>query len=373
MVKKIANAGNPAGGWRLWRAVRSLTRSMSVGGAVIALACACGSADRHETHLEKRFAIEQTPDTDSVSLPYLIHPFRWYIRDDKMQIEDLNGEYFGHIFSLPEMKPVCRFGRQGHGPGEYINPGLACMQCGTDAALFEAIPNRLDIYRLGPTDSMELVETRQFPEWMKERAIPKAYSRLWQVKDSLYIGIAFPPRFPEIDLLNMSVPEVEATLNFPLQGSEEAGSYPYLFSASYSNGKLALAYRYIDRIEVYDVLPEGFRLDYVIGDGQPQEELSIRGRDDEMICHYTAVECDGERILALYQGCTDARMSGDGIKSAVEIYRASTGEGEVLWNMGRRIDDMAWDAGHETLYGYSALSDSALFYVFRSRNPQETK
>ena len=333
--------------------------------AAVVLTYACDSAGQSNQCLEKRFAVELIPETDSVSLSYLIHPFRWYIQDDKMLIEDLNGEYFGHMFSLPDLKPVCRFGRQGHGPNEYVNPGLACMRRGTDAALFEAIPNRMDMYCLLPTDSMELVQTWQFPEWMKERQLPKAYSRLWQVKDSLFIGVAFPLRFPEIDLLDMSVPAVTASLDFPLQGSEQAGSYPYLFAASYGGGKLALAYRYIDRIEVYDVSPGGFVLDYVIGDGQAQEELSIQNRDDEMICYYTAVACDGNRILALHQGNTEAQMHEDGINSTVEVYHAPTGRGEALWTLDMRIDDLSWDAVRGVLYGYSALSDSAQFYVFQ--------
>lgn len=327
------------------------------------LFASCGHAPEPVPAREKEFARHTRIAADSVALPYLVHPFRWYIQGDRLWIMDNYTDHFGHAFSLPGLRPLCRFGRQGKGPGEYLNPGLVSMQRSDETALFESIPNRLCLYRQ-QGDSVALFRTRQFPVWMQERALPKAYSRMWQTEDSLYIGVAFPPRFPEVDLLDMEQPAVVAGLSFPLSGSEEAGSYPYLFNAAYGRGKLVLAYAYIDRIEVYDVTRDGFRLDYVVGTGEPQEELSIRDEDDRMIRHYTAVQCDGKRIYALYQGYPDSAFGGDGIISSLEIYRVANGTGETRVDLGRRIDDIVLDSARHTLYGYDAVCDSAQFYTY---------
>ncbi|WP_298062194.1 BF3164 family lipoprotein [uncultured Rikenella sp.] len=324
---------------------------------------ACGRTPGSMPAREKAFERSARLAADSVPLPYLVHPFRWYVQGDRLWLLDNQADHFSHLFSLPELQPLCRFGRQGRGPGEYLSPGMACMQRADETALFESMPNRFCLYRQ-KGDTVALLQTLQFPVWMKARALPKAYSRLWQTKDTLYIGIAFPPRFPEIDLIDMAVSEIRASLSFPLSGSERAGSYPYLFTAAYCQGKLVLAYQYIDRIEVYDVGRDGFQLDYVIGTGEPQEELSIRDEDDRMIRHYSAVQCDGERIYALYQGYPDGAFSGDGIVSSLEIYRSEDGTGETRVDLGRRIDDVVLDSIRHTLYGYSAVCDSAQFYTF---------
>lgn len=325
---------------------------------------ACGRAPESMPAREKAFDRTTLLAADSVPLPYLVHPFRWYVQGDRLWLLDNHTDRFGHAFALPGVAPVCQFGRQGRGPGEFLSPGLASMQREDETALFESIPNRLCLYRQ-QGDSVALLRTLTFPVWMETRALPKAYSRLWQTEDStLYIGIAFPPRFPEIDLLDMEAPKVRASLSFPQTGSEEAGSYPYLFTAAYSHGKLVLAYQYIDRIEVYDVDRDGFRLDYAIGTGQPQEELSIRNEDDRMIRHYTAVQCDDQRIYALYQGYPDGAFGSDDILSTLEIYRSEDGTGELRADLGRRIDDIALDTARHTLYGYSAVCDSPQFYTF---------
>lgn len=325
---------------------------------------ACGRAPESVPAREKAFECSARLAADSVSLPYLVHPFRWYVQGDRMWLLDNQADHFGHLFSLPELQPLCRFGRQGRGPGEYLSPGMACLQREDETALFESMPNRLCLYRQ-QGDTVVPLQTLQFPVWMEARALPKAYSRLWQTQDSaLYVGISFPPRFPEIDLLDMNVPEVRAVLSFPLTGSDEAGSYPYLFTAAYCQGKLVLAYQYIDRIEVYDVSHDGFRLDYVLGTGKPQEELSIRDEDDRMIRHYTAVQCDGERIYALYQGYPNGAFSKEDIVSSIEIYRLEDGIGETRVDLNRRIDDIALDTVRHTLYGYSAVCDSPQFYTF---------
>ncbi len=335
-----------------------------LGGLIGCLVVACGRLTETMLAREKVFERSAQLTADSVPLPYLVHPFRWYAQGDRMWLLDNHTDRFGHAFSLPELQPLCQLGRQGRGPGEFLGPGLACMQREDETALFESMPNRLCLYRQ-QGDSVALLRILKFPVWMEARELPKAYSRLWQTQDSmLYVGIAFPPRFPEVDLIDMEAPEVKASLSFPLTGSEEAGSYPYLFTAAYGGGRLVLAYQYIDRIEVYRVSPAGFQLDYVIGTGEPQEELSIRNEDDRMIRHYTAVQCDGDRVYALYQGFPDGAFSSDGIVSTLEIYQAEDGAGETRVDLGRRIDDIALDSARCTLYGYSAVCDSAQFYTF---------
>ena len=50
--------------------------------------------------------------------------------------------------------------------------------------------NKLDVLHFN-SDSLLYVKTLHFPLWNKQRGIPKAYTRLIQYNDSLFIGTSF--------------------------------------------------------------------------------------------------------------------------------------------------------------------------------------
>ena len=325
-----------------------------------------GSCSEQQTvpNVEKHFESESRAKLDSVAMPGLVSPFRWYTAGGRLVMLDIQADPVVHLFTLPNMDTLCVFGRQGKGPGEYLLPGLIENVADDRVALYETNPNRVQYYRLRE-DSVEAETATQFPQWIADRAIAKAYSSVWQVDEKRAIGLAFPSSFPEADLIDLASVAYVDSLDFVSrqfkQESEPASLY--LCQGDYAAGYFALGYRYIDRLEVYRVDRDGFTPLYVVGEQLDPKQTALYDaeRDDEMMLYYTDVALVRGRLFALRQQVPEGERGE--CKTVLEIYDVKSGKGLRRVELGRPIDRCVVDPVTGILYGYDPFCEVPQLYV----------
>ena len=122
---------------------------------------------------------------------------------------------------------------------------------------------------------------------------------------------------------------------------------------------MVIAYRYINRIEVYSVSEKGFSFQYAIGESETQEELYKQDRDDEMIKHYSDIYCGKNKIYALYQGVQEKDLPD--AHSYLEVFDIVKGVNVANIKLERYVTDILIDEKQNKAYVYAPESGDYLY------------
>lgn len=236
----------------------------------------------------------------AIDLPFLFYPERWQLNNAHLYVLNSKTSPFLTIYSLSGSSYI-QWGNIGNGPREFIVPSLCEMKARDRVGIYSNSLNRLEVYKLD-SDTMTLDKTFHFPLWNKQRGIPKAYTRLVQYNDSLFVGTSFMPKEISVELLNLKTEKVVDCADFPLRPQEKEYSGPYECKVAVGKDYMVAAYRYVNRLELFQLSPQKIQLKTVIGDAQVQYDLYRQNKDSEMIFHYSDVICGKDKIYALYQG-----------------------------------------------------------------------
>lgn len=148
-------------------------------------------------NLKDKLSIE----VDSLKLPFIFYPERWFLNNNQLYVLNNKDSSFLSIFDLYTQKLI-QWGKIGNGPNEYITPSLCRMKKNGNVGIYSNALNIMNIYQT-KADSLIHTHTFHFPIWSKEHGIPKAYTRMQQYDDSLFIGTSFMPKEIAVELLNL--------------------------------------------------------------------------------------------------------------------------------------------------------------------------
>ena len=211
------------------------------------------------------------------------------------------------------------------------------------------------------SDSLLLVKTLHFPLWNKQRKIPKAYTRLIQYNDSLFIGTSFMPKEISVELMNLNTEKVVNSINFPLKPKEEEYSGPYECKIATEMNFIVAAYRYINRLEIYKLSDQKIQLNTIIGDANNQYDLYRLNKDSEMIFHYSDIVCGKNQIYALYQGVKERELSS--ANSKIEVY-AYDGTHLRTFDLGRNIEKILVDESSMRIYAFDKNEEEDIMFCY---------
>lgn len=177
---------------------------------------------------------------------------RW-LNDSIVAATDAEGRYRIHLVDVTRRSTHASFGRQGFGPGEYVDPRWIEQVATSDSSLwiFDPSVGRLSEVRLTPPDSIGSVKRQMILR------IPHRAQSVHRVGDSL-IAVALAP-----DRLLMLL---DSTGRFrrwlPFRGDVSADSLPHVGGRTRLNrvrmvvepdrGRLALAHQMRARIDYLD-------------------------------------------------------------------------------------------------------------------------
>lgn len=293
---------------------------------------------------------------DSIALPFLFYPERWFLSHGDLYVLNSRAAPFLTVYSLPERRVRTQWGAIGRGPHEFPIPSLGEMRDKDRVAIYSNSLNRMETFEL-QADSFVYRSTALIPTG----GGPKPYTRLVQYNDTLFVGTSFLPRQIAVELLDMRGERIVDAVDFPLRPAEGGYSAPFECKAALCGDRMAVAYRYIDRIELYDLSPQGFRLTHVIGSDTSQEELCAQDRDDEMLFYYSDIVCGQRYVYALWQGVRTGNLGTT--ESRIEIFDAANGEMLRILSPARYLTDIVVDEKAGIIYGHDPLNEECL-YVF---------
>ncbi len=261
---------------------------------------------------------------DSMRMDATFYPFGWTVNGDILWALSRQDSLFLTGYDRNQnLKPIIRWGRIGQGPDDYIVPGIISKCQNNYVGLYSNTANKSVEYNLKDGNLIE-ISKNSFPIWHEDRKIPKPYTRVIKANDSIFIGVYFLPREPGADIFNLKNQNISYTVT-PSFKPEDEMSGPYEFNLDISNNYIAVAYRYIDRMEFYklnnDHIPE---ILHSIGDIKSQKDLYNEDRDDEMIKYYSDISCVSGNAYALYQGVKEENL--EDAHTHLEIFDMENGK-----------------------------------------------
>ena len=295
----------------------------------------------------------------AIKLPFLFYPERWCLNDSNLYVLNSRISPFLTIYNL-QNNSCTQYGSIGQGPKEFIVPSLCEMKEPGKIGIYSNSMNKLDIFHFN-SDSLLLVKTLHFPLWNKQRKIPKAYTRLVQYNDSLFIGTSFMPKEISVELMNLNTEKVVNSINFPLKPKEEEYSGPYECKIATEMNFIVAAYRYINRLEIYKLSDQKIQLNTIIGDANNQYDLYRLNKDSEMIFHYSDIVCGKNQIYALYQGVKERELSS--ANSKIEVY-AYDGTHLRTFDLGRNIEKILVDESSMRIYAFDKNEEEDIMFCY---------
>lgn len=294
-----------------------------------------------------------------INLPFLFYPERWCLNNGNLYVLNSRISPFLAIYNLSDSSYI-QYGNIGNGPKEFIVPSLCEMKEPSKVGIYSNSMNKLEVYKLN-VDSLSLDKTFHFPLWNKQRGIPKAYTRLVQYNDSLFIGTSFMPREISVELLNLKAEKVVDCVDFSLKPKEEEYSEPYECKIAVGTDYMVAAYHYINRLEIYQLSDQKFQIKTIIGDANAQYDLYRQNKDSEIIFHYSDVVCGKNQIYALYQGVKEGELSH--VNSKIEVYSYDGTHLRTL-DLGRSIAKILVDESSKSIYAFDRNEEKDIMLCY---------
>ena len=279
--------------------------------AILFTSCMSSHSDS-KTICERDVALSSIikPELDSIQLSFRFYPERWTMTGgDTIWVINSRDSLFLTGFDIGKQHDFCHWGTIGNGPDEYVSPGIVEGNVESGFVLYGNTENKVVRY-LFHDDGVSPIRRGQMPQWMSAQGLPKPYTRMSAINDSICVGTYFLPRQAGADIFNWHTGELIEELDLSLKKPEENMSGPYEFKIASTSDKIVVAYRYINRVEVFK-LDENFHAELigVMGNEIDQNDLYESDRDAEMIKYYSDAQCDSGRIYLLYHGVAEKDLS----------------------------------------------------------------
>lgn len=245
---------------------------------------------------------------DSTLFAFNFYPERWNLTGDTLWTVNSRDSLFLVGYDISNKRDFCHWGLIGNGPEDYVSPGIMEGVVDRGVVLYGNTENKVVSYSLR-NNRIAPLRWGSMPEWIHSRALPRPYTRVASINDSICVGTYFLPRRVGADIFNWHTGSLLSELNLSIQQPEDNMSGPYEFKIAATSNKIIVAYRYINRVEVYNLNSDNHaELQCVLGNEDDQNDLYIADRDDEMIKYYSDVQCDSSHIYLLYHGVAEKEL-----------------------------------------------------------------
>lgn len=295
---------------------------------------------------------------DSISPPFVFYPERWATDGVDLWIINSRDSFFLKRYSLKANLVLWSGGSIGSGHLEYISPGIVEGISKGTILLYSNTLGRVDEYSTSKDPVM--LHSAKLPVWSEIHGIPKPYTRMVRVNDSIVLGTYFLPRKVGADIINVSQGVLVSDFPLGITQNEETPSGPYEFKVAAGGSYAVVAYRYIDRLEFYSVDPNGITtLTKTLGNDETQMDLYNADRDDEMIRYYSDVFVYEDYLFVLRQNIEDGRMSD--ANTHLLVYDLESGANVENIALGREVSELQVIPDIDRIAFYSMSSPDVIY------------
>lgn len=293
---------------------------------------------------------------DSILLKSLFYPERWAINNDSLWVLNSRDSVFLKAFDLSDGDCMLEWGHLGNGPDEYVSPGLIENFNGPGVGIYGNTERRIVRYIWG-NDEMTSTGKSSLPVWYRE--MPKPYTRIFSINDSIMLGTYFLPRTVGSDIFNTYTDEIISEFIPDVGKNEEDMSGPFEFKIAANDTLIVVAYRYLELIE-FIPLGEDFKpqRSISIGNHKNQKRLFEEDKDDEMIKYYSDIQISNGHAYVLYQGEQERNLYNADTK--LKIYDLNDNKLVKTFALGRYFDQLLLRDNGEIIL-YSPENEDYLF------------
>ena len=324
--------------------------------------CSYHSGD-NKTAVENILTSETVAHIDSIDLYFNFYPERWDMTGDSLWIVNSRDSVFLTGYDIDSNKVFCSWGNIGNGPDEFLSPGLIENVHDGFLWLYGNTENRIAQYMVKDNSPIEIIHY-SMPVWIGGRGLPKPYTRIAAINDSICNGTYFLPRKAGADIFNIHTSKLLDEVDLCLQQPENSMSGPYEFKVSVSGNRLVFAYRYIDRIEVHRLKNDwSSELEYFIGNDEDQYDKYEADKDEEMIKYYSDIQSDSKYAYLLYQNNEERNLQNT--KTHLLKYDLDSGKNVKNILLNGYFDKLLVN-DKDVVVLYSPLEENKLFLL---RNP----
>lgn len=318
-------------------------------------ACSGGKQDKDK---EQHLTEERTILLDSIKPPFVFYPERWTTDGVDLWIINSRDSFFLKRYSPKNNHVLWSGGSIGRGHFEYIYPGIIEGISKETISLYSNTLGRVDEYSTSKEPVM--LNSAKLPVWNEMHGIPKPYTRMARVNDSIVIGTYFLPRKAGADIINVHQGVLVSDFPLGITQNEETPSGPYEFKVAADGSYAVVAYRYIDRLEFYSVNPKGITtLTHILGNDETQTDLYNADRDDEMIKYYSDVFVYEGHLFVLRQNIEDGRM-GDA-DTHLLVYDLESCINVENIALGREVSELQVIPGIDRIVFYSMSTPDVIY------------
>jgi hypothetical protein len=290
---------------------------------------------------------------DSVAIDVAVGIFGWKLANDQIIILSAQDrDYFLYAFSVPDFKLLYKYGKYGEGPDEFIAVNWLNTTKENQLGLYDIPRLSMYLYNL-ESDTLYRNKTFKFNQW--ENSLCKPYSFIQQLNDSVFLLKADMKEYTEIEVVDINSNTVLQTFRNLIIRKPKTIYTTYYFGMAANEKNLVLAYKYMNRLEVFEydtIMKPGL----IIGSDRDQHELK---RWEDYTTYYTQVLCDDNYIYGLYQG----RKENEIMNSYIEIYKFD-GTPVLQIELDRYIYSIQPDKKRNCIYGYSPNNSFDFAYIY---------
>lgn len=317
------------------------------------------SGSKREKGKEQDLTEERSILLDSIIPSFSFYPERWTTDGVDLWIINSRDSLFLKRYSPKTNQILWSGGSIGRGHNEYISPGIIEGISKGTISLYSNTLDRVDEYSTTSKEPV-MLNSAKLPVWNEMHGIPKPYTRMARVNDSIVVGTYFLPRKAGADIINVSKGVLVSDFPLGITQSEETASGPYEFKVATDRSYAAVAYRYIDRLEFYSVNPKGITtLIQTLGNDKTQTELYNADRDDEMIKYYSDVFVYDGNVFVLRQNIEDGRMAD--ANTHLLVYDLKSGVNVENISLGREVSELQVIPDIDRIVFYSMLNPDFIY------------
>lgn len=314
--------------------------------------CGCTKQKQHEDFFNKEKVFIKTQElgiSDSIEIKETFDMLSWKINANNLCFVTYGVTTdFLSVYSYPACKKLYGYGEIGQGPNEFItlNSGDAMAE---DMLLYDIMGRKL-VQVTPENDSICVV--KMLPLYNNERGLCKPFTFISQITDDKYLMKVDENDFSSWDIVDLKDGEILDSYKNLIR--KEGSSYtPFDFIQHVSDSTLIIAYKYIDRIEIYSITDNKIKPRFALGNKNDQSDI----KDYNYLMQYYL-------SVAVYSGSVLCLKSSDGTETGdiIEVYDFN-GSPKEKYFLKKRVNSINVDSDGR-IVGYVPAIDRTILYRF---------
>lgn len=254
---------------------------------------------------------------------------------------------FVSVYSYPTCEKQYDYGKIGQGPNEFIT--LNCGDAKEDMLLYDIMARKLELLYIG-NDSLKI--SKILPLYNDKDGVCKPFTFISHIRGDKYLMKVDEVEASSWEIADLGKKEILHSFDNPIR-KENMSYTPFDFIQCVNDSALAVAYKYMDRIELYSIVNDKIELKCALGSDKDQSDEKSY---NNLICYYLSVIPYSESFFCLKSS------DGNRMGNVIEVYDLN-GECKLKYTLSKSVSSINIDK-KGCIVGYVQDLDKTILYKF---------